>query len=204
MITIIDYGLGNVFALANSYKRMNIPVKIARVAADLEEATKFILPGVGSFDDAMSRVKRSGMQELLAHKILQESVPVLGICIGMHMFADFSEEGKLPGFGWIKGTVKNMRSIQSEFNQLLPHMGWNDINPVSANPLLMGLETGARFYFLHSYYFDCDDKQNILAETHYGREFVCAVNYNNIYGVQFHPEKSHHFGAKLLKNFSDL
>ena len=204
MIAIIDYGLGNVRAFANLYTKSNIPFVIAKDTSDLENAQKIILPGVGSFDYAMQLLEASGMQETLSDMVLNHNVPVLGVCVGMQMLADSSDEGNLSGLGWIPGQVKRFESssLNEEIN--IPHMGWNNINPVITSGLMEGLDSNSRFYFLHSYYFNCENEDSLLATTHYGSEFACAVHRNNVYGVQFHPEKSHRWGAKILENFARL
>lgn len=204
MIAIIDYGLGNVKAFANVYERLNIAVSIARQVDDLKEVTKVILPGVGAFDHAMTKLNRSGMREELDKLVLEKHIPVLGICVGMQMLARTSEEGVLQGLGWIDGVVKKIDSSSLKSMTKLPHMGWNTINPNLRNPLFITLNSNSRFYFLHSYYFHCDGPENVIATTNYGKEFASAVNHGNIYGVQFHPEKSHHWGIQLLKNFADI
>jgi glutamine amidotransferase len=204
VITIIDYGLGNVLAFVNVYNRLNIPVKVAKSAADLAGATKLILPGVGSFDHAMEQLDQSGMRESLEQLVVQQRVPVLGICVGMQMLAKSSDEGKLPGLGWIDGTVHKFDLAKMPRGTLLPHMGWNDVEPTTGGGLFKGLEQDARFYFLHSYYFECIQQSNVLALTDYGPAFNCAVRRDNVYGVQFHPEKSHHFGSQLLSNFAEV
>ncbi|MDA2928569.1 imidazole glycerol phosphate synthase subunit HisH [Acidobacteria bacterium AH-259-O06] len=203
MIKIVDYGLGNILALLNVYKRLNIEVSIAKNADDLQSALKVILPGVGAFDHAMELLNRSGMREVLDELVLGKRVPVLGICVGMQILARSSDEGQAPGLGWINGHVKGFKSLQQD-ELLLPHMGWNDAKPVSNTKLFDQLESNARFYFLHSYYLRCERQEDIAAMSSYGTDFTCAVNVGNIYGVQFHPEKSHHFGAQLLKNFAEL
>ena len=204
MITIVDYGLGNVLAFANMYKRLNIEATIAHTAEELRSAEKIVLPGVGAFDHAMQRLEQSGMRATLDELVLQQSRPVLGVCVGMQIMADSSDEGRLPGLGWVKGTVRAFAKSASAADLPLPHMGWNDVQPVSGNRLFSGLQTGSRFYFLHSYYFDCAVAANAAALANYGFDFSCAVNSGNIHGVQFHPEKSHHYGTQLLKNFADL
>jgi glutamine amidotransferase len=204
MITIIDYGLGNVLAFVNVYKRENIPVKVARTAADLVGATRLILPGVGSFDHAMVQLTQSGMRAPLEAMVVQDKVPVMGICVGMQMLADGSDEGTEPGLGWVPGRVRKFDPSHLPAGTLLPHMGWNDVHPTSPDGLFRELEQNARFYFLHSYYFECADGADALARTDYGPEFSCAVRRDNVYGVQFHPEKSHHFGARLLSNFASI
>ena len=204
MIALIDYGVGNIRAFANIYKRLDIPVKIARSVEDLTDATKLILPGVGAFDHAMEQLEQSGMRPRLDELVVQNKVPVVGICVGMQMLAQSSDEGKLPGLGWIDASVKKFDESKISYSTHLPHMGWNDVKPVKENGILKGLETDAKFYFLHSYYFHCNDPRDTIATTDYGIEFACAVNNKNIYGVQFHPEKSHQYGIRLLNNFAKL
>jgi glutamine amidotransferase len=204
MISIIDYGLGNILAFLNVYNRLNIPVTVAKSAADLRSATRLILPGVGSFDHAMQQLNQSGMRQSVEQLVMREKVPVLGICVGMQMLAKSSEEGELPGLGWIDGRVKKFDLSAMPTGTNLPHMGWNDVNPVVAGGLFKGMEQDSRFYFLHSFYFECHQQSNILALSDYGRNFSCAVRQDNVYGVQFHPEKSHHFGSQLLKNFAEV
>ncbi len=204
MIAIINYGLGNVQAFANLYKRMNIPAKIATAAADLEGATRLILPGVGAFDHAMELLDASGMREKVDDLVTRQGTPLLGVCVGMQMLAGSSEEGRLKGLGWIEGRVRRFDESRLPRPARLPHMGWNDVVPKSGALLFSGLEQDARFYFLHSYYFDCAANDNVLATSEYGVAFSCAVRANNIYGVQFHPEKSHSYGMRLLKNFAEL
>jgi glutamine amidotransferase len=203
-MVIVDYGLGNVLAFVNVYKRLNIPVRVAQTAGELAGATKLILPGVGAFDHAMRQLEQSGMRQAIDQLVLQQEVPVLGICVGMQMLANSSEEGALPGLGWIAGSVRKFDVSALPQHTHLPHMGWNDVTPVVGGGLFAGLEHDARFYFLHSYYFDCHQPQDALAFSDYGVQFSSAVNHKNIYGVQFHPEKSHHFGSQLLKNFAEL
>lgn len=204
MIAIIDYGVGNINAFVNIYKKLGVNVKIAQTAGELEGATRLILPGVGHFDYAMERFAASGMMDTASDLVLNKKLPVIGICVGMQMLAASSDEGRLPGLGWIDATVKKFDASTLKHTTRLPHMGWNDIRSEQSNPLLVNLETAARFYFLHSYYFDCAKQADSIAVSDYGTQFTCAVNHENIYGVQFHPEKSHHFGIQLLKNFSNV
>src|SRR5947209_3447405 len=204
MITIINYGLGNVQAFANLYRRLNIPAAIATSASDFAGATKLILPGVGAFDHAMELLDASGMRETIDDLVLRQGMPVLGVCVGMQILATSSEEGKLPGLGWIDGRVRRFDEKTLHQPSRLPHMGWNDVVPMSGARLFSGLEQDARFYFLHSYYFDCASNDNVLATSEYVLAFGCAVRSNHIYGVQFHPEKSHNYGVRLLKNFAEL
>jgi glutamine amidotransferase len=204
MIAIIDYGLGNVKAFANVYKKLNIPVLIAKRVIDLENVTKVILPGVGAFDHAMQRLEDSGMRAALDELVLKRHVPVLGVCVGMQMLACTSEEGKLPGLGWVRGEVKRFNFSDLEYPISIPHMGWNDVQQVKTNSLFYGLESEARFYFLHSYFFHCHIPGDVIAVTDYGGEFACAVSSGNVFGVQFHPEKSHQWGIQLLGNFAKV
>jgi len=203
MVTIVDYGLGNITAFLNVYRRSNIEARTARSVDELAGATKLILPGVGHFDHAMQRLVDSGMREALDNLVLDRKVPVLGVCVGMQMLGRSSAEGDLPGLGWIDGHVRSLPSWEPARGLPMPHMGWNDVRPVATNRLI-DRDEESRFYFLHSYFFECDRKGDVLAVCNYGAEFACALNAGNIYGVQFHPEKSHHFGTRLLKNFAEM
>lgn len=204
MISIIDYGLGNIGAFLNMYKRMNVPAKSVRTVDELADATRIVLPGVGAFDHAMELLEASGMRSLLEEKVVSDKVPVVGICVGMQILADTSEEGQGRGLGWVPGTVRHFRSMPTPDDLPLPHMGWNDVAPTNDGGLFKGLEQDARFYFLHSFYYEPADPADSVASATYGTSFACAVRRDNVWGVQFHPEKSHHFGATLLKNFAEL
>jgi imidazole glycerol-phosphate synthase subunit HisH len=204
MIAIISYGLGNVSAFTNVYKRLGMPCVVATTASEIEEADHIILPGVGAFDHAMDLLQRSGMREALDLAIVVKKIPVLGVCVGMQIMADDSSEGGLPGLGWVKGSVRLMTSRTQSNTLMLPHMGWNDVEPTVGEDLFSGLTGDARFYFLHSYAFQCANDENAIAHAEYDGEFTCAVRAGNVYGVQFHPEKSHEFGERLLKNFAEI
>lgn len=203
MIAIVDYGLGNLKAFANVYKRLNIPCIMANKPEQLDEASKIILPGVGAFDHAMTTLNNSGMRDILDQKVLNEGVPVLGVCVGMQMMARRSDEGQLPGLGWIDGEVKKFDHQRTK-SLPLPHMGWNEVKVTVADTLFNNLEPQPRFYFLHSFYFSSDAPETPIAMANYGGDFECIVKKDRIYGVQCHPEKSHHNGVQLLKNFAEL
>lgn len=204
MIAIIDYGLGNVQAFINVYSRIGIPVTVAKTPDELETASKLILPGVGAFDHAMELLDAAGIRQTLDHLVLSKKVPILGICVGMQILANTSDEGSLSGLGWIPGRVKSFASVPEVAELPLPHMGWNDIHVKGDQILFKGLEKETRFYFLHSYFFESLHQDSVAATASYGIDFCCAVQSENVYGVQFHPEKSHHFGTSLLKNFAEL
>ena len=204
MISIVDYGLGNIRAFLNVFRRLNVDAAAVTTASELARATKVILPGVGHFDHAMERLQHSGMRHALDDLVMTRRIPVLGVCVGMQILARSSDEGAHPGLGYIAGQVRSLASVDPARNLPLPHMGWNDVRPVTGNPLFADLEHDARFYFLHSFYFECERTQDAAAVSHYGADFSAAVSADNVHGVQFHPEKSHHFGARLLKNFADL
>ena len=204
MITLIDYGVGNIFAFQNVYKRLDIPTKIAKTHEDLSDAKKLILPGVGSFDYAMGQLNASGMREKLDELVVEKKVPVIGICVGMQMMGNRSDEGKLEGLKWIDSEILKFDENLIHQRTKLPHMGWNDVVPVKNHPIFIGLEEDAIFYFLHSFYFKCNNPEESIAVSDYGISFSSAVNRENIFGIQFHPEKSHQFGERLLHNFARL
>ena len=180
MITIIDYGLGNIKAFVNVYDRLNIITKVARNPSDLKNSKKIILPGVGAFDYAMTQLNNSGMRTALEHEVLHNNIPILGVCVGMQMLGKSSEEGTISGLGWIDGTVKKFEIDALPHNAPLPHMGWNTVMKDSDSPLLKDFKNHSRFYFLHSYYFECDNSENSISKTEYGITFTSAVNEANI------------------------
>jgi imidazole glycerol-phosphate synthase subunit HisH len=201
MIAIIDYGLGNVQAFKDVYNRLNVPVLITRSSKDLVNVTKLILPGVGSFDYAIKKLDESGMRKNIEDLVIDKKIPILGVCVGMQILARSSKEGKLKGLGWIDATVKRFDSTN---DIILPHMGWNNVNPRSYDGLYKNTKQDLKFYFLHEYYFDACEESDVEATANYEGEYVCSVRKGNIFGVQFHPEKSHHFGMQLLKNFAEI
>lgn len=204
MITLIDYGVGNIFAFQNVYKRLDIPTKIAKTTADLEDAQKLILPGVGAFDYAMAQLNSSGMRQKLDELVLEKKIPIIGICVGMQMMGNRSDEGTSEGLKWIDADILKFDESLILQRTKLPHMGWNDVSPKVEHPLFKGLEQEAIFYFLHSYYFKCNNTADSIAISDYGIPFTSAVNADNVYGIQFHPEKSHQYGEILLHNFAKL
>ncbi len=202
MISIINYGLGNIQAFKNIYNQLNISNSIATTKKDIEAAEKLILPGVGSFDWAINYLEKSGLRDCLDNAVLIEKKPILGVCVGMQIMAESSEEGENKGLGWIPTRIKKL-NFKNSTEYVLPHMGWNDISITRENKLFNGLSE-YKFYFLHSYFIDPENSENIIAKTNYGLDFCCAINHNNLYGTQFHPEKSHSYGTTLLKNFAEI
>lgn len=203
MIGIISYGLGNIKAIENVYKKLSFPVKIIESKNDLKRVSKLILPGVGAFDYAMQKFNNSGLKDDIVKLVTKDQIPILGICVGAQMLCSSSEEGIMPGLNWIDASVKKFKKIEGKSLQL-PHMGWNDVKSVNKSKLFDGMHDESRFYFLHSFYIDCEKSNQVIAISEYPKSFVCSVNKKNIYGVQFHPEKSHFYGIKLLENFYRL
>ena len=204
MIAIIDYGSGNIQAIKNIYKKLKIECKFVSEPTQLNDVDKIILPGVGAFDEAMTQLNESGMREVLDLMVLEQKIPVLGVCVGMQIMAASSDEGKLDGLGWFDAQVKMFDESIIKHKPKLPHMGWNEIQPKNEHPIFTSIDVEKGFYFLHSYYFECNEDKDILASTFYGDIFDCAVNKGNIFGFQFHPEKSHSNGINLFKNFAEL
>ncbi|MBG6131701.1 glutamine amidotransferase [Aquimarina sp. EL_43] len=204
MIKIVNYGSGNIQAILNIYKQLNIECLVANTPQELQGATKLILPGVGAFDETMDQLIKSGFKKELDRMVLVEKIPVIGICVGMQILAKKSEEGQLDGLGYIDGVVKKFDSNKFTEKPYLPHLGWNSIEPVRENEIFENIDFDHGFYFLHTYYFSCNSTEDRLASTQYGGEFSSAVNHDNVFGMQFHPEKSHSNGIQLFKNFANL
>lgn len=201
-VTLLNYGLGNIQAFAHIYQRLSMSAVVATTPEQLAGAERIILPGVGAFDWAMTRLNNSGLRDTLDELVLRRRVPVLGVCVGMQMMAHGSEEGELPGLGWIDAEV--VRFDPASIGQApLPHMGWNDVRPVAVDSLFRGIEA-PRYYFLHSYYMAPRQPADVLAIAHYGSDFAAAVCSGHVFGTQFHPEKSHQWGIELLRNFAEL
>lgn len=203
MIIIIDYQIGNIGSIINIIKKIGYEVKLFDNQKEILSADKLILPGVGAFDEGMEKLNKSGLIPTLIDKVINQKTPILGICLGMQLLTEKSEEGNLLGLGWIKGETKKFK-FKEEDNLRVPHMGWNTVHPMKTNSIFRGLEDNPRFYFVHSFYVDCHDSNDVLGITNYGHDFASAIEKENIFGVQFHPEKSHRFGMKLLKNFIEL
>ncbi len=204
MIGLINYGSGNIQAIATIYKKLNIDYKVITDAGNLGKVDKLILPGVGTFDTTMQQLIDSGFKTELNKLVLKEKVPILGICVGLQVMGYGSDEGYLPGLGWIPGKVKKFDESRIETKPKLPHMGWNVINDKKLHPLFKGIDNDFGFYFVHSYYFECESDDNILTTSNYGIDFTSAIYLDHIIGIQFHPEKSHSNGMLLFKNFAQL
>jgi glutamine amidotransferase len=202
MIVIIDYGVGNLGSIQNMLKKIGSPSLISNDPTEVERAGKLILPGIGAFDEGMSRLRATGLIPLLNRRVLEEATPVLGICLGMQLLTRRSEEGeaKEPGLGWIQADTRRFNLAEAS-GLRVPNMGWNFVDFDPCNPLAHDMPEDARFYFVHSYHPVCDDLCDQFITANYGYPFAAGIHRANIYGVQFHPEKSHRFGMKLLKNF---
>ena len=202
MIAIIDYGVGNVTAIANQLQRLAVEFEVVSSTNQMEGVRKIILPGVGAFDDTMRRLNGSGMRDMLDEKVLGEKVPCLGVCIGMQIMTERSEEGREPGLGWFPNSEVVRLQVHSEQDKPhLPHMGWNSVTTLQDHPILTELDFELGFYFLHSYRVACPDENQLLS-ANFGEEFPCAISNANIFGFQFHPEKSHINGLNLFRNFA--
>lgn len=201
MITIIDYGVGNLASIENMLKRVGVDSIISHKPEDLLAATKFILPGVGAFDTCAEKLKHSGLLSIVEEKVLKNKIPVLGVCVGMQLLTESSEEGKLLGLGWVKGKIVKFKPALLPENHKVPHMGWTEVHLKKASRLFTDMYDEPRFYFVHSYHAEMDRPEDVLVTANYGYDFVAGVESENIVGVQFHPEKSHKFGMKLFENF---
>lgn len=202
MLTIIDYQVGNLVSIKNMLARIGFTgVRISSDPADIETAEKLIIPGVGHFDYGMEKLRNADFFDILNRRVLEDKVPVLGICLGAQLLLDSSEEGNTPGLGWISGNSRKFDESRMTAGLKIPHMGWGEVRVLKQSPLLAGLPEDARFYFVHSYYMQCTDPSHHLLSAEHGHPFIAAVEKDNIAGVQFHPEKSHKYGMALLKNF---
>jgi glutamine amidotransferase len=203
MISIVDYGVANLGSMRNMLRRIGAEVELVTTAAAVAKATKLILPGIGAFDHGMEALSSRGLVEPLKARVLRDGVPMLGICLGFQLMGDGSAEGRRAGMGLIASRCERLPA-DAEAGVRVPHMNWAHIEPTRADPILSGMDEHARFYFVHSYHVVCSDTADVLAVARHGVEFTAMIQRGNIYGAQFHPEKSHRFGMRLLQNFVDL
>jgi glutamine amidotransferase len=201
MVTIIDYGVGNLASIKNMLKKAGSDSLISSDEGDILAAKKLILPGIGAFDACSEKLNQSGLINALNKKVLEDKTPILGICVGLQLLLNGSEEGKLPGLGWIRGKVIRFDKNKLNASHKVPHMGWTEIKQAKTSRLFNEMFEEPRFYFVHSYYASPLNQNDVLAYAHYGYDFPAAIEHENILGVQFHPEKSHKFGLKLMANF---
>lgn len=202
-ITIIDYGLGNIGSIQNMFRKVEAETVVASDPEQILQAKKLLLPGVGHFDRAIERIHSSNLLPALEEKVLKQKVPILGICLGMQLLTKRSEEGKLDGLGWIPAYTKKFR-LEGNSRMKIPHMGWNKVHCDNASKLTEDFDSEYRFYFVHSYHAVVDEPKYSLLSTEYGYSFSSGIFKDNIYGVQFHPEKSHRFGKALFRQFANL
>lgn len=202
MICIVDYGFGNLGSIANMLKKVGAECEITSDPARLLRADKLILPGVGAFDAGITGLIESGLVPVLNDLVLNKKIPVMGICLGMQLMTNCSEEGTLPGLGWINARTSRFTPTPDS-NLKVPHMGWNVVKPCKASPLLRNAEEEERFYFVHTYFVQCQNQDDVLLHADYGHRFDAAFEVGNVIGVQFHPEKSHKFGMRLMRNFAE-
>jgi len=204
MIAIIDYNMGNIASIENIFKKLNKEVIATADLEVLRKADKFILPGIGAFDYGIQNLNNLGITDFLKEQVIDIGKPILGICLGMQLLTEDSEEGELPGLGFIKAHTKKFKYEWNGRKLKIPHMGWNYVYANNDVPIFKNSFEDMRFYFVHSYYVECEEQNDIIGTTEYGNNFTSAVGKNNIFGVQFHPEKSHKYGMNLLKNFAEM
>lgn len=202
MVCIVDFSMGNLRSVQKAFERIKIPAIISSNSEEILSSNKIVLPGVGNFEKGIYNLKFSGLFETLNEAVIVKGIPILGICLGMQLMTEHSEEGNIQGFGWIKAKTIKLYTEKSMLK--IPHMGWNNLFMKNKSELFSNITSEDLFYFAHSYFVKCEDPKNILTETNYGFNFVSSFNKNNIYGCQFHPEKSHDIGLKVIKNFTEL
>lgn len=202
-IVIIDYKMGNIFSIQKRLKQLGYEALISDKKEDIQNADKIILPGVGHFGKAMKSLTETNLLEVLNDAVLVRKKPILGICLGMQLMTKFSEEGNVEGLGWFDATVKKI-AIKDTVKFKVPHTGWNEIISKKESILLNNIPAYAEFYFVHSYYVECNNSLDILTSTNYELDFTSAIQKEHIFGVQFHPEKSHELGSQMLKNFIEM
>ncbi|OGQ06024.1 MAG: imidazole glycerol phosphate synthase, glutamine amidotransferase subunit [Deltaproteobacteria bacterium RIFCSPLOWO2_01_44_7] len=204
MIVVVDYGMGNVGSILNMIRKTGGSAIISGNLKDVEMAEKLVLPGVGAFDNGVKNLQDIGLWDILNHKVCKNKTPILGICLGMQLFTDGSEEGNLAGFGWVKAKTIRFRFKEDARQIKIPHMGWNQVFLKKSSPIFQEMHKEPRFYFVHSYHLICEEEQDVVSVTRYGHEFVSAIQKENIYATQFHPEKSHKYGLQLIRNFVEV
>ena len=203
MITIIDYGLGNLRSVQKSFERANLNVKISNDLNEINKADKLVLPGVGHFGKGMKNLKSSGLIDVLNERVLIKKTPILGICLGMQLMTKYSEEGNSEGLGWIDAsTIRFQKDVEKKYK--VPHIGWNSIDIINDNPFLNKIKNDSQYYFVHTYYVLCKNKKEVMTESDYGVKFHSSFQKDNVFGVQFHPEKSFSVGLQMLENFSKI
>ncbi len=200
MVTIVDYGMGNLRSVQKAFERINVPALVTKNPADITKVHKILLPGVGHFKQGMKNLEETGFADAIKEAVIVNKKCILGICLGMQLLTQHSEEGNVNGLSLISGNTYRFPASHLK----IPHMGWNSLNFRNNRSLLKGLDSEALFYFVHSYFVTCNEKINIASETFYGNIFVSSFQKDNIFGCQFHPEKSHDAGLQILKNFADL
>jgi len=201
MLVIVDFQTGNLGSIANMLKKVGVRAIISSDPSDISKADKLILPGIGAFDNGMNKLNQLGLIDVLNDKVQNQKTPIFGICLGMQLLTKSSEEGQMPGLGWIDGKTVKFKFQQDQKGLKIPHMGWNYIEIKQPNKLFHDMPEESRFYFVHSYHVEVKDNKNILTSTKYGYEFPSIIRSDNILGAQFHPEKSHRYGKQLLRNF---
>ena len=199
-IVIVNYGMGNLSSIKRKLNLIGLNAVISSEAKDIENADKLILPGVGHFQKAIRNIKELELFDIINEIVLVKKKPILGICLGMQLMAKASEEGDCNGFGWFDANVVKFK-IKDKLNYKIPHTGWNQIDKIKESKLMENIPEYSEFYFVHSYHFKCNNSNDILNVSEYEYKFTSAVEKDNIFGVQYHPEKSHGIGEKLLKNF---
>ena len=206
-ISIINYGCGNIGSVINMLKHIGVATEVITESKQVKKSEKIILPGVGKWDSGVKSLRDSGILSSLQERVLNDKVPVLGICLGMQLLLDASEEGTLPGLGWISGNVRafDFSTLEIARKRLaVPHMGWNAVTATQDSPLTKSIDENSKFYFVHSFFASVQDNENILLKSEYGHSFTSGIRKENIYGLQFHPEKSHRHGMDIMKSFASI
>ena len=201
MIVVVDYGAGNIGSILNMSKRLGANIVASSEPSVIENATKLVLPGVGSFDQGMRKLFESGVVEILNKKVLVDKTPILGICLGVQLMTKGSEEGQLPGLGWFEAKTIKFSFKEQQVKLKIPHMGWSDTFFKKHSNIFKINEEEHRYYYVHSYHLSTNIESDVLSTAFYGYEFVSGLERDNIIGLQFHPEKSHKFGMEIFNNF---